>query len=537
MSFINQLLTFPTDYIHDNSTDKSYLVGRFLGQGSFGKCYEIKDTQTGRVFAIKIISKSTPDDGFRSTEDITREISIQKSLKHKYIINLHSFFDNDQDTCMVLELCSGGTLLKMQSTRKTLTIWEIRYFMKQLLTGVSYLHRNNIVHRDLKLSNILLNDDLQVKIEPTPAEDIRGLGSVMYTLLTSKSYYGSMNIPKRVQNTPAIYMISRMLCSDPTKRPTASELLRDEIFHSGFIPWKLPPSCKTLAPSLQILKAYNNVSVSPSMTKSSKAQSLRDIKNIRDMAEKKSLTIVEKLDNEVDGLLKTLDEQLSSLSVNTFNEILGCSEESPDWSHEMPVWINKWVDHSTEFGLAYQSSDGDIGVLFNDGTQLIIPADNKYIHYINRCGDYLYFNSGDYPWYLNHKIQILKFSDLYMENKLDGLNGSFQSRDFHRNERPPHVHRWFRTQKAIVMFLSNGLFQINFRNHTKIFLCPSTATAWHVDKTRKFLIHRLATLRENGCCTVITKYLKYIRSSLNLLISNTFHDIIHEKHECKMDVM
>ena len=54
--------------------------------------------------------------------------------------------------------------MELHKRRKALTECETRYYMKQILDGVNYLHQNKIIHRDLKLGNLFLSDDLQVKI-------------------------------------------------------------------------------------------------------------------------------------------------------------------------------------------------------------------------------------------------------------------------------------------------------------------------------------------------------------------------------------
>jgi polo-like kinase 1 len=55
-------------------------------------------------------------------------------------------------------------MMELHKRRKALTEYETRYYMKQILEGVFYLHQNRIIHRDLKLGNVFLNDDLHVKI-------------------------------------------------------------------------------------------------------------------------------------------------------------------------------------------------------------------------------------------------------------------------------------------------------------------------------------------------------------------------------------
>ena len=61
-----------------------------------------------------------------------------------------------------MELCRRRSLMELHKRRKAITEPETRYFMKQILLGVKYLHDNKIIHRDLKLGNIFLNDNMEV---------------------------------------------------------------------------------------------------------------------------------------------------------------------------------------------------------------------------------------------------------------------------------------------------------------------------------------------------------------------------------------
>ena len=63
---------------------------------------------------------------------------------------------------IILELCRRRSLMELHKRRKAITEPETRYFMKQILLGVKYLHDNKIIHRDLKLGNIFLNDNMEV---------------------------------------------------------------------------------------------------------------------------------------------------------------------------------------------------------------------------------------------------------------------------------------------------------------------------------------------------------------------------------------
>lgn len=97
-------------------------------------------------------------------EKMTQEIQIHKSLNHPNIVKFHSFFDDPSNVYIVLELCKKRSMMELHKRRKVVTDYECRYYIHQIVSGVKYLHDNKIIHRDLKLGNLFLNDDLHVKV-------------------------------------------------------------------------------------------------------------------------------------------------------------------------------------------------------------------------------------------------------------------------------------------------------------------------------------------------------------------------------------
>ncbi|ORY04226.1 Pkinase-domain-containing protein [Basidiobolus meristosporus CBS 931.73] len=145
---------------------KDFEIGRLLGTGAFGHVYKAvgkAGPYEGRVVAIKMINKS------KLTEDLRRrvvnEVEIQWQLQHPSILELYDYSEDEDTVYLVMEICTGGELYRYLKERKRpLTESEARCVMRQLVDGLLYMHSNGIMHRDLKLSNILLTDEYHIKI-------------------------------------------------------------------------------------------------------------------------------------------------------------------------------------------------------------------------------------------------------------------------------------------------------------------------------------------------------------------------------------
>ncbi|KAK9542804.1 hypothetical protein VZT92_000635 [Zoarces viviparus] len=143
---------------NDADLREIYEFGRKLGQGSFGVVYEATHIETQTKWAIKEVSR--PAAGSSKAKMLGHEINILKQMNHAHIIHLQEVYHTAKMTYLVVDLCVGGDLKQLLQRKKFLTEDETRLVICSLADAVVYLHKRDIVHRDLKLENILVKNEL-----------------------------------------------------------------------------------------------------------------------------------------------------------------------------------------------------------------------------------------------------------------------------------------------------------------------------------------------------------------------------------------
>ena len=265
----------PTSDLNDLlvQDSSSYEFGRVLGQGAYAVVRLATNLKENKKFAIKSYSKEKLQET-QKRKNLRREIQIMRMIQHQGIVKIVEAFKSSKQVHIVLEYFKGMALahfLKMR-TGKRIPEDDAKVVFGQIVQAVSYLHEEGIAHRDIKLDNILVNPEMQVKIidfgfssfnelasksfcgtpnymapeiimrkEYVPAKvDVWALGVVLFVMLsgtfpfkgiTDKDLFSSIReglkeIPDVIPISAKL-LISKMMAFNPNKRPAASDILKD----------------------------------------------------------------------------------------------------------------------------------------------------------------------------------------------------------------------------------------------------------------------------------------------------------------------
>jgi serine/threonine protein kinase len=253
------------------SKSKEYKINRTLAIGGFSIVYHATEQQTGNEYVLKSINTQLAKRK-QVREFLKSEIAVHQIVDHKNIVMFHNVLqDKTQNISLLLEYFCG-------CNNRNLRPKQIKKVMIQILEGVKYLHQRRVMHGDLKLGNILINEKCQVKIcdfgfarymenqksvitntkfgTPnyiTPemltdgrygyATDIWCIGIIMYTLLFGKGPFYEDEPSKaytrikqldysfpECSSVESVDLIKSVLVLNPEERPTIDQLLNHPYF-------------------------------------------------------------------------------------------------------------------------------------------------------------------------------------------------------------------------------------------------------------------------------------------------------------------
>ncbi|XP_072562125.1 serine/threonine-protein kinase PLK3-like [Paramormyrops kingsleyae] len=272
---------------------------RRIATGGFAKCFKMMDIFSGEIFAVKVI----PIKDSAGIKEVC-EVEILKTLQHQQVVNFSHHIEDEKFMYIFMELCSRRSMLDILQERETLSNPEVRFYMRQLIGALQHMHGKGIVHRDLKLENLLLTENLQLKLadfglatklEPLkmrqkcfcgtreyaapevwkmeghgPEADVWALGCIMYAMLvgaypfdgTAKEIKqrvtdGEYILPKTLSSS-ARKLISWIFQRNPQDRPTLDQILSHKFFTKGFTPEELPSNSYYKMPRFRSAKRVKN---------------------------------------------------------------------------------------------------------------------------------------------------------------------------------------------------------------------------------------------------------------------------------------
>ena len=450
---------------------RKYYKGRLLGKGGFAKCYEFICAENKKVFAAKVVAKSSLVKS-RAKQKLISEIKIHKSLHHPQIVAFEHYFEDTENVYILLEMCQNQTLNELLKRRKRLTEIEVQCYIVQLIKALKYLHSHRVIHRDLKLGNLFLTEKMELKVGDfglatkldfegerkrtvcgTPnyiapeildgktghsyEVDIWSLGVIIYTLIIGRPPFETSEVKttyKRIKmnaysfpdgaiiSDAAKSLIIDILVTDPAKRPSLDQILSHDFFNQGTsIPKLLPSSTLACTPSLSFIRQFmpqagpNGIVVKSSEHEHQKIMSDRcgvELPN-RPMTTNNTnnqKTLGNPMSGNTPGTVRDGDKKNDFQS----NNMVGSNVNGPD------TWVKKWVDYSSKYGLGYLLSNGFTGVFFNDSSKIILDPKTSNFNYIERrvSDKQEIINSHtltNYPKELQKKVTLLQHFKSYLE--------------------------------------------------------------------------------------------------------------------------
>ncbi|CCW61485.1 unnamed protein product [Phytomonas sp. EM1] len=277
-----------------------FKCGAELGKGGFAKVFVFTEIRTLKTYACKVVDRAKL--GRKGDAKVNMEIATHRNMNHPNIVKLYRAFSDDFYYYILLEHCYHKDLLKIANEKVSFTMRELQHILHQLTSAVEYMHMSNIIHRDIKLGNTMMDfkgnlkigdfgfasklnypKERKIRICGTPnyiapevltcsktnkgygfEVDIWGLGVSMFILAfgyppfeakdIGSTYERIVNVDYRLPSHTSvpescIDLIRWMLQKDPQKRPTPMQI-RQSAFLRGLEDINAPPRSLVPPPSL-----------------------------------------------------------------------------------------------------------------------------------------------------------------------------------------------------------------------------------------------------------------------------------------------
>ena len=262
----------------------NYELKNVLGEGSYGKVRLAENMYTGEKVAIKILDKGKIKQD-NLIENLRQEIQIMKHIEHPNVVKLYEVLSSHSKIYLVIELVHGEELFHRISREGPLEEKEARFYFQQIISAVHFCQTQHVAHRDLKLENVLVDQNGKIKISDFGLSclfkidsetlsmmhttcgtinylapevfsnhgydghlaDIWSCGVILYAMLSGKLPFEDDSIPSLIAkivsgsfelphnaSSQALDVLKQILCTDPRTRISVSKLKKHAWFAEDY---------------------------------------------------------------------------------------------------------------------------------------------------------------------------------------------------------------------------------------------------------------------------------------------------------------
>lgn len=243
-----------------------YDIERTIGKGNFAVVKLARHRITKTEVAIKIIDKSQLDSS--NLQKVYREVDIMKRLDHPHIIKLYQVMETKNMIYLVSEYASQGEIFDYIARYGRMTEDQARSKFWQILSAVEYCHNRNIVHRDLKAENLLLDSNNNIKIADFGFSNFYTSGGHLSTWCGSPPYAAPEVFEGKKYTGPEIDIWSLgvvlyvLVCGALPFDGCSLQALRDRVLSGRFrIPYFMSSDCESLIRKMLVLEPCKRISI------------------------------------------------------------------------------------------------------------------------------------------------------------------------------------------------------------------------------------------------------------------------------------
>ena len=165
------------------------MVTHLLGKGAFGKVYLGELAGENEQYAIKSIRKDKLAAKPEVISNVFLECNVLVKANHPFLANMQYFFASEERLYFVMPFIGGGEMGKILKIEDTFKEPVIKFYVTQLVLGLKYLHESNLMHRDLKLENLMVGKDGYLRIVDFGLAKILRPGQVSHTIVGTPAYF------------------------------------------------------------------------------------------------------------------------------------------------------------------------------------------------------------------------------------------------------------------------------------------------------------------------------------------------------------